>query len=104
VSEPLDLTDLDAFEPFAKKPQAYGPEGIISDGFTATTRYQLSEVRNYGRALAVQYDQPSVRFRVQWVHQFETVVTVDRNGFLIDHPGLDLSADQHFREVKEIHG
>ena len=81
----------------------FTPQGLVEDGFTATTLFQLADVRNYGRREATKLGVEAVRFKVTWIHQFETEVTVDSMGFIRDSTGADLSADQLWRELEKIY-
>lgn len=81
----------------------FTPQGLVEDGFTATTRFQLADVKNYGRRQAEKHDADSVRFTVKWTHQFESHVVVSRQGFILECEA-DLSDDQLWRELEKIQG
>jgi hypothetical protein len=90
---------LASFKPSQGRNAQYSATGIAQDGFQPTSRFQLIHVRNHGRTEAQRLSVDSVTFEVEWLHQFNTTVTVDKHGFLTDHGASDLSSEQLFREI-----
>lgn len=95
--------EIPAFTPNQGRTARFTPQGLVEDGFTATTMFQLSDVKKHGLTQARAHGVDSVRFLVKWTHQFESSVTVDKNGFIIDSDGVDFSNDQLWRELEKIH-
>lgn len=100
----MTAKDIPAFEPNKGRAARFTPQGLAEDGFVPTTMFQLAEVRNHGARAARELGVDTVRFPVKWTHQFESAVTVNRDGFIVGTDGVDLSPDQLWREVQQIQG
>lgn len=96
--------DVPALTPNQGRTARFTPQGLVEDGFTATTRFQLADVKNYGRKECAKHGVDAVRFAVKWTHQFESTVTVNKDGFILEADGADLSDEQLWRELEKLHG
>lgn len=99
----MNVRDVADLTPNSGRSKRFTPQGLAEDGFVPTTYFQLADVRNYGREQATRLSVDAVRFAVKWTHQFESQVTVDKNGFILEY-GADLSVEQLWREIEKIQG